>query len=106
MQSNYSELPNVMSVADAKAFAAQQQAASQPVLVYRGATYTLLKQYERTDQMTEGRSRPAGTQLHYRGASYTVGVAENRPSQASRVASQSLIYRGATYIKTAGALPL
>ncbi len=98
MQSHYSELPNVMSVTDAKTFAVQQQATSEHLLVYRGVSYTLPKQRDLSDgQVAVSRSLPAGTQLRYRGVTYMTGSV-NHSVQPKRVTNQPLIYRGVTYI--------
>ena len=98
MQSNYSDLPTVMSVADAKTFAAQWQETSEHLLVYRGATYPVPK--HQIVQAAEPRSLSTGTQLRYRGSSYTLETTNHHPMQSSQVSSQSLVYRGIPYIKT------
>lgn len=106
MQSNYSDLPHVMSVADAKTFATQRQETSEHLLVYRGANYTVPKQQVVQDAVSQSlrnlQNGPlsTGTQLHYRGASYTLGTTNHHPMEPSRVTSQSLKYRGITYIRT------
>lgn len=99
MQSNYSELPNVMSVADAKAFAARSYTPSAHWLIYRGTTYATPKHHEsNSGPVAETRSLSVNTELHYRGTTYITGAPVIIPPQSNRVAKQQLIYRGATYL--------
>ncbi len=99
MQSNYSKLPNIMSVADAQAFAARSYTPSAHWLVYRGTTYAASKHGgSNSGAFVETRSLSANTQLHYRGTTYIIGASVSNPAQLERMAKQQLIYRGATYL--------
>lgn len=98
MQSNYSDLPNVMSVADAKTFANQPRTDAAHILAYRGATYTVPKQSDTNSvQVTAKRLLPVNTTLHYRGTAYTIGTSASNSARSPRLTKQQLIYRGATY---------
>ncbi len=99
MQSNYSELPNVISMTNAKTFTTQRQSISERLLVYRGATYHILQQrVNNADQEQARLAQLVGKRLMYRGATYEIFPASLLEVIVPKTMRQ-LIYRGTTYLK-------
>jgi len=97
MQANYSELPNVVSVADAQRVT-QPETTSMHLLAYRGATYAKSEVGQMsTSQIATLRSLPSSVQLKYRGTTYKMNETAGISSTFQQTVNQKLTYRGVNY---------